>query len=85
MSAYIPSALADGPSAGSSPGVFESRSTIGLKAAVGVHPLVDQACRVGTPGTSRLPSRVRLWRQEDPDRLVLVSCLASFLVLPFIL
>lgn len=56
------------------------------RTAVGAvaHPLVAQACKVGAPGhSSGLPAWLR--RQDAPDRLVLVSCLASFLVLPFLL
>ena len=47
------------------------------------HPMVQDACRVAAPvvrGRAVMP-----WSKGDPDRLVMVSCLVSFLVLPFIL
>ena len=47
------------------------------------HPLVQAACQVGVQFNQR---HRRLGSFEgDPDRLVILSCLASFLVLPFLL
>jgi hypothetical protein len=50
----------------------------------GPHPLVAQACRVGAPGTVRSSGR-SVWGLGDPDRMVVVSCLVSFVVMPFLL
>ncbi len=47
------------------------------------HPLVAQACAVSTPTTR--PRTPAPWSASDPDRLVVLSCLASFLVMPFLL
>lgn len=47
------------------------------------HPLVQAACQVGVQFNQR---HRRLGSfQGDPDRLVILSCLASFLILPFLL
>lgn len=49
------------------------------------HPLVQEACQVATPpGAIRRHRSSTPW-SNDPDRLVMVSCLVSFLVLPFVL
>lgn len=47
------------------------------------HPMVQEACRVATPVVRA--RAVMPWSKGDPDRLVMVSCLVSFLVLPFVL
>ena len=47
------------------------------------HPLVQAACHVSPGRNSRLGRAARF--SSDPDQMVMVSCLASFLVLPFIL
>jgi len=47
------------------------------------HPLVQAACQV-SPGRNRRLGRAARF-SSDPDQMVMVSCLASFLVLPFIL
>lgn len=61
------------PSAASHPGVDHLTH----------HPMVQAACQVATPvvrGRALMP-----WSKGDPDRMVMVSCLVSFLVLPFVL
>ncbi|MFM8509284.1 MAG: hypothetical protein ACKOCU_03025 [Betaproteobacteria bacterium] len=47
------------------------------------HPLVQAACHASPGRNSRLGRAARF--SSDPDQMVMVSCLASFLVLPFIL
>ena len=52
-------------------------------AATVLHPLVQAACHVSPGRSSRLGHAARF--PSDPDQMVVFSCLASFLVLPFIL
>lgn len=47
------------------------------------HPLVAQACAVSAPAARQ--RSLAPWSGADPDRLVVLSCLASFLVMPFLL
>lgn len=45
--------------------------------------MVQAACQVATPvvrGRALMP-----WSKGDPDRMVMVSCMVSFWVLPFVL
>jgi hypothetical protein len=67
-----------------------TRSTPGTTVPAGAaaslrHPLVQQACHVATPAAAIRRHRVAAPWSNDPDRLVMVSCLVSFLVLPFVL
>lgn len=48
------------------------------------HPLVARACHVSAPGPVRSSSR-SIWGMGDPDRMVVLSCLVSFVVMPFLL
>ena len=47
------------------------------------HPLVYAACSVDIP--SGRPQPLAPGSSSDPDRLVLLSCWVSFMVLPFVL
>lgn len=48
------------------------------------HPLVAQACQVAAPSPVRPSGRSGLGL-GDPDRMVVLSCLVSFVVMPFLL
>lgn len=63
-----------------------SGTTVGASAVASLrHPLVQQACHVATPASAVRRHREATPWYNDPDRLVMVSCLVSFLVLPFVL
>jgi hypothetical protein len=68
------------PSAGGTSGVHASFSA----SSAWNHPLVARACQVSAPGPVRSSSR-STWDRGDPDRMVMLSCFVSFVVMPFLL